>query len=132
MKFFKKSVSCIFIVFLLSVSTFTYSGSWIVLSDWNTDDIEEVNSAISYDNNKSMNKLLELYKQGIAENIYLDPNYKVGSSNVLTINFVLNAATQEEAIKILNTIPLIKNSDIKVQLIETGMFWLGRVSDTAK
>jgi hypothetical protein len=97
----------------------TYSVAWVI----DTDDSALFNSTI----NAQGEKLLNLWTKGIVENVYLDTkksHQNVHKGDIARVMFFLKAKTDEEAIKILNDMPLVKNKVAKYTLNSVGILWL--------
>ena len=97
----------------------TYAVSWII----DTNNSELLNDTI----NLQGAKLLELWTDGVVENVYLDTKKShqvVHKGDVARVMFFLKAQTDKEAKKILDEMPLVKNKVAKYTLNSVGILWL--------
>lgn len=97
----------------------TYAVSWVI----DTNDSERFNNTI----NKQGEKLLDLWKAGVVENVYLDTKKShqvVHKGDIARVMFFLKAKTEQEAINILDEMPLVKNKVAKYTINSVGILWL--------
>ena len=97
----------------------TYAVVWTI----DTNDSELFNDTI----NAQGTKLLELWTNGVVENVYLDTKKShqiVRKGDIARVMFFLKAKTDEEATKILDGMPLVKKKVAKYSLNSVGILWL--------
>ena len=76
------------------------------------------------------NRLLQLWKAGKIENIYLDPEPTDSKGlRTGTVVFFIKADSYENAEKVLLEMPFVQKKIVTYSLQEVGMFWLGQPAD---
>lgn len=97
----------------------TYAVVWTI----DTDDAELFNHTIA----AQATKTLELWTNGILENVYLDVKKRhdvVNKGDVARVMFFIKAKTDGEAKKILDDMPLVKKKAAKYTMYPVGVLWL--------
>ena len=97
----------------------TYAVVWSI----DTNDAELFNNTIA----AHSTEVLELWKNGTIENVYIDSKKThdvVSKGDTARVMFFIKAKTDEEAKKILNGMPLVKNKVAKYTLYPVGTLWL--------
>ena len=97
----------------------TYAVVWTI----NTDDGELFNSTIGL----HATKVLELWRDGIVENVYLDvenTHNDIRKGDTARVMFFIKAKTDVEAKSILDELPLVKNKAAVYSLSRVGALWL--------
>lgn len=76
---------------------------------------------------KSQNdKVLELWNLGQIENVYFDIEGTQTANNKTDFVFYVNANTKENAKKLCESLPFVKENIASYKLHEVGVFWLGK------
>lgn len=75
------------------------------------------------------NIILELWKQGIIENVYFDIEGTQAINTTTDFVFFVNANSREEAEEICNSLPFLKQNIATYELYQAGVFWLGKYED---
>jgi hypothetical protein len=97
----------------------TYAVVWTI----DTDDNELFHSTIG----DHSAKVLQLWRDGIVENVYIDSENKHGvlsKGDPARVMFFIKSDTDLEAKKILNETPLVKKKIAKYTLYPVGSLWL--------
>ena len=97
----------------------TFAVVWTI----DTDDAKLYNDSIP----DQAAKTLELWQNGIVENVYLDSKKtyaEVNKGDTARVMFFIKAKTDEEARKILDEMPLVKNKMAIYTLFPVGILWL--------
>jgi hypothetical protein len=97
----------------------TYAVIWTI----DTEDSELFHSVIS----EHSAEVLQLWRDGIVENVYIDIDNKhddVHKGDTGRVMFFIKADTDSEAKKILNETPLVKKKVAKYTLHPVGSLWL--------
>lgn len=75
-------------------------------------------------------KTLELFKNGVIENAYLDiEGFSKGDSDIPAIVYHVNASNAEEAKNILDQLPFVQKNLTRYQIFPVGVFWLGQTEN---
>ena len=114
---------CIFSVSSVYAEESDIRNSYAVVWSMDTDDAELFNSAIG---DQSI-KVLELWKSGIVENVYLDTKKTlkvIHKGDIARVMFFIKAKTDGEARKILDELPLVKKKVATYTLHPVGILWL--------
>ena len=77
------------------------------------------------------NALLDLWKQGVVENVYMNReiNEDVDPKTKRTVTFFIKAETPEEAGKVLDEMPFVQKKIAQYQLFPVGFLWLKTYED---
>lgn len=97
----------------------TYAVVWTI----DTENVELFNSTIGLHSTK----VLELWRDGIVENVYIDTNNKhdvLHKGDPARVMFFIKAKTEVEAKAILDELPLVKNKVAIYNLLPVGTLWL--------
>ncbi len=96
--------------------TFSYASVWENKNlDKASDDLIKSQSDI----------ILKLWNEGKIENVYFDIEGTQKSNEVTDFVFFINANTLEEAKKMCNEMPFVKEDISSFKLYSVGVFWLG-------
>lgn len=79
------------------------------------------------------NKLLELWNNGIVENVYfnIDTNNTIHKTKTSLVFFIA-ANDKKEANEILKQLPFVKHKVLEYKLHSVGVLWLKQVEDIKK
>ena len=113
----------LFSISSVSAEDFDMRNSYAVVWTIDTDDAELFNHAIA----DQGTKMLELWTNGIVENVYLDSKKThdvVHKGDTARVMFFIKAKTEGEAKKILDEMPLVKKKVAKYALHPVGILWL--------
>jgi hypothetical protein len=97
----------------------TYAVVWTI----DTEDSELFHSTVS----EHSAEVLQLWRDGIVENVYIDADNKHGDvhkGDTGRVMFFIKADTDSEAKRILNETPLVKKNVAKYTLHPVGSLWL--------
>ena len=97
----------------------TYAVVWTI----DTEDEELFNSTIGLHSTS----VLELWRDGIVENVYIDTANKhddLHKGDPARVMFFIKATSDAEAKKILNELPLVKKNVATYNLLPVGSLWL--------
>lgn len=97
----------------------TYMVTWTIETN-NTDLFKDTM-------NEHMTQVLDLWKNGIVENVYLDnkkAELTVHKGDVGKVIYFIKAETEQEAQSMLNKLPLVKKKVASYQLTLAGVLWL--------
>lgn len=102
-----------------SESRMTYAVAWTV----DTDDAELFNSAVAM----QATKVLELWKEGLIENVYIDGEKDHGSvqkGDAARVLFFVKADSEDAAKAVLDELPLVQEKAATYTLTPVGALWL--------
>ena len=103
--------------------------TFAVVWDWTTADREQINNKLG----AQTNQLLELWKKGIVENVYLNTESEFADGETLpNVVFFINAENEKEAKNNLDGVIFVKNGIAKYNLYPVGKLWLPRHGDFQK
>ncbi len=69
--------------------------------------------------------ILQLWKEGIIENVYFDVSDTRQQNNVTDFVFFINTNSKSEAERICNNLPFSVNEMATFKIFDVGYFWLG-------
>ena len=106
------------------------SNNFVVVWTYITSDNDIVKDNIA----DQANSLLELWKQGIVENVYMNRDLieDADPKNKRTITFFIKAETQEDASKVLDQMPFVQKKIAEYQLFPVGFLWLKAYEDKSE
>lgn len=91
------------------------------------DQISSNNSGYSEHIQEQSQVLLEMWNEGIVENVYLYP--PENSDVQINIVFFIRAQSEEEAHQHMKRMPFVANNVTEYKIHPVGVFWLGRADD---
>lgn len=101
----------------------TSRGTFAVIWTIDTENVELFNSTIGLHSTK----VLELWRDGVVENVYFDTDKKhddLHKGDPARVMFFIKATSDAEAKKILNELPLVKKNVATYNLLPVGSLWL--------
>ena len=75
---------------------------------------------------RQSDKILELWKSGIIENVYFDVEGTYETNSKTDFVFFVNAKTMKEAESICNMLPFFKKNIATYRMFQAGVFWMGK------
>ncbi len=114
---------CFFSIPYVYAEDFDLRNTYAVVWTIDTDDAKLYNNTIT----DQAAKTLELWQNGIVENVYIDGKKThdvVHKGDAARVMFFIKAKTDEEARKILDEMPLVKNKMAVYTLFPVGILWL--------
>ena len=73
--------------------------------------------------------LLELWKQGLVENVYLNVGNRQSQKRDDAVVFFVKSKDEDEAHEILSRLPFIKHDVVSYKLYPVGILWLKQFGD---
>ena len=78
------------------------------------------------------NQLLSIWREGLIENVYLNPTAnKTKNEEKTNIVFFVKAKSEEEAHEILARLPFVEHDVVKYTLYPVGILWLKEFKESS-
>ena len=78
---------------------------------------------------KQSDTMLDLWNNGIVENVYLDLEGEFAKNDQTDFVFFVNADSKKEAQEILNNLPFAMEEVASYQIFPVGFFWMGEYKE---
>ena len=122
-------ITCLIVMFCGAANAQENQETFAVVWDWSTGDREAVNSNLA----SQATQLLDLWRKGIVENVYLNTDAKLTDDEPMpNVIFFIKAKDEQAAKGILNETVFVENSIAQYKLYPVGKLWLINYEDFQK
>lgn len=126
-----KKIVLTFLIIVLSSAAYAEENieTFAVVWDWTTADREQIGSKLG----PQTNQLLDLWKKGVVENVYLNINSEFTDGETFpNVVFFINAENKEQAKNTLDGLIFVKNGISTYNIYPVGKLWLPKHEDFQK